>query len=138
MAVFLLCVSTRVVLVQPSQLTAVFGLMSTAMFAAFALIARWREVLSARTKVVDKIPKRALDEAVAHVLIASLTGISGAALTVVLTVIPTSAPGTTPHLVAVILTAASLALGTVFFLTLLIIINLLHDAYQRVNPPPPK
>lgn len=123
------------VLGQPSQLTAVFGLMSTAMFAAFALIARWRESLSARALGIDKVPKRSLDEAIAHVLVASLTGILGAALTVGIAVLPTPNDDPTLRLLAMFLTAVSLGLGSFFFLTLIMIVNLLHDAYERVNPP---
>lgn len=126
----------QLTLSDPGQLTAAFSLMSSALLSAFALIARWRETLSTRQQRIDGVPKRALDEAVAHILFSSVLGVFAAAVTGVMGTFQIPGDKTAPmYWVGVALSAIVLFLGARLVLQFVIVIHLLWEQYERVNSP---
>jgi hypothetical protein len=108
------------------MLTAVSVLVG-ALLAAFTQLAGWRERLSARQLKIDGIKMRALDEAVAHVLVAVLASAWMAGCLFV-------AASTTSAAVDIVCGAVTLATAVYLGVTLLIVVNLLWDAYRAANP----
>lgn len=129
-------VCLQLTITAPGQLTAAFGLMSSALLSAFALIARWRETLSTRQQRIDGVPKRALDEAVALILFSSVLGVFAAAVTGVMGTFNIPDDEAAPmHWVGVGLSAIVLFLGARLVLQFVIVIHLLWEQYERVNIP---
>lgn len=127
-------IALQLVVRVPAQLMTAFGLMSSALLSAFALIARWRETLSTREHRTDDVPKRALDEAVAHILFSSVLGVVGAIVTAAMSTFTVPyTPDAPMHWVGVVLSAAVLAIGARLALQFVIVVHLLWEQYERVN-----
>lgn len=118
----------------PQDLLAGIALLIGAELAAFSQLAAWRERLNQRNLGKEIVRRRALDEAVAHVLVSTLAATVAAGLLVAISVID---PGKNPReIVEVSVRAMSgLILGLLAYLalTLWIVVNLLWDAYQDAN-----
>lgn len=119
------------------QLIAGFALLIGALIAAFVQLAAWRDRLAERNFKVDQIRIRSLDEAVAHVLVSIVVTIVGTAVLVVLANVPDIAY---PQLWLTIAMKALSLLGGIAFtyvaLSLLIVVNLLWDAYTATDVEP--
>lgn len=135
LVVFTLCIFLRTDVHQSGPLTAAFGLMSSALLSGFALLARWREELTSRKLSVDGIRKRAIDEAVYHILLCSGISALGAGVGAILSTVP--APPRTSFMdwASVALNGLLFGLGSSLFLHFLIVLHLLAEQYEIVNPP---
>lgn len=131
----LLVAILKLQLSEPGALLSAFGLVSSALLSAFALIARWRESLSSRKLRIDGVQKRALDEAVAHILFCALLGAAGAALCVILVLIPDGPSIRLCYCASIFFSAITIGVGVRLFLHFLIVIHLLAEQYAIVNPP---
>ena len=116
------------------SLVAGLSLLGAALLALVVQFAAWRGRLSERKKPSEAVARRAIDEAVANTLLATLTCVALAALTAVLSNI--SAPDPTWTVIpaaAEVLTALIIG-GCVYLgLILLVVLNLLFDAYQQAT-----
>ncbi len=126
-ALFFACLVAGISLPKGDQLLAGGALLVGAFLASFAQLAGWRERLTARSRKVDGAEMRAIDEAVAHVLVSVLASVVLCGSLVVETNVSTP-------FVAVPASALAVALLTYLGLTLLVVVNLLHDAYRAANP----
>lgn len=136
LVVLTLSIALQLVVRTPGQLTTAFSLMSSALLSAFALIARWRETLSAREHRTDDVPKRALDEAVAHILVCSVLGVVGAVVTAAMSTFTVPyTPRAPMHWVGCVMSGGVLAIGTRLALQFVIVVHLLWEQYERVNKP---
>ena len=132
---FILSLAFRVALGGADQLIAGFALLAGTSIASFTQLAAWREKLTARARRVDGVASRALDEAVAHVLMVVVVSM---AATVAMVIVFNIDPGRDPS-PAVLWTirgfsAAGIGAGLYVVLTLVIVVNLLFDAYTAANP----
>ncbi|MFJ6313691.1 hypothetical protein [Pseudarthrobacter oxydans] len=121
------------VLPHADQLIAGTALLMGALLAAFAQIAGWRERLLARAKTTDGVEFRALNEAAAHILVAVVVSL---AATVVLALLANldverQNPSVCYSLVLRALTALGVAAFTYVSASMVIVVNLLWDAYER-------
>jgi hypothetical protein len=124
---------------KPEVLIAGYSLLAASLLAVFSQLASWRgrlEDRAVRFKVTEGRSRRAVDEAVAHTLMAALGSMLAAFLMVILANILPEAGVTQSSVLpwfASLLTAASVAVGGYLLLTFLIIVNLLWDAYQEAS-----
>jgi hypothetical protein len=126
----------RVVLTGTDQLLAAFALLAGTSIAAFTQVAAWREKLTVRAKRVDGVASRALDEAVAHILAVVVASVFASLVMVILSNVPLGDEPTKVTLWVVrAFSAAGIGVGLYVALTLVIVVNLLWDAYGRANPP---
>jgi len=130
-AAFILTLVFGVELVKADQLFAGAALFSGALLGAFSQVANWRDRLLARERKVDAVYLRALDEAAAHILFAVLVSASAALALIVVTNVDLVALHR--HRPAVLVVRVASAYGTAALaylaLTLVIVVNLLWDAY---------
>jgi hypothetical protein len=118
----------------PQDLLAGIALLIGAELAAFTQLAAWRERLNQRNLGKEAVRRRALDEAVAHVLVSTLIATLTAALLVAISVLGLDKEsGPIALWAARILSAGVLGLLTYLGLTLWIVVNLLWDAYLDAN-----
>lgn len=122
-----------VILSAADQLLAGFALLVGASLAAFAQLASWRERFTERNLRTEAIPAKAIDEAVAHVLFTVVAAVAGTILTAVLANLQIEGASAAVLEVARVLSALSVAVGAYLVLTLVIVVNLLSDAYVTVN-----
>ncbi|MCM3555680.1 hypothetical protein M3697_11255 [Janibacter melonis] len=124
---------------EPQSLTSGYGLLAGALLASFSLLAAWRNNLTQRPSwqvETSRTARRAIDEAVAHVLMSILVCVGLAALTVIMANVMTEADGSADTLrdtPALVLTSVLVSLSTYLILSLVLIVNLLRDAYHQVN-----
>lgn len=150
----------QVTLQAADQLLAGAALLVGALFAAFGMVASWRERLLERDRKVDGIKLRALNEATAHILFSVVVSLIATGVLAVLSnlvasisaAVPapapttaTAAPGTTPplpgtppvplteHIAAVALSAIGCAALAYLLVSMLIVVNLLWDAYSTAG-----
>lgn len=118
----------------PQDLLAGIALLIGAELAAFTQLAAWRERLNQRNLGKEVVRRRALDEAVAHVLVSTLVATLTAALLVSISVLGVDeSSGEVTLWSARVISAAVLGLLTYLGLTLWIVVNLLWDAYLDAN-----
>lgn len=130
--VFVAAIALGLELSKADQLLAGTALLVGALLTAFSQVASWRDRLLARERKVDAVHVRALDEAAAHILVSVLLSGFTAVLLVVLANIDSDvalAHQTLLWLVR-ILSSLSVACFSYLALTLIIVVNLLWDAYQ--------
>ena len=113
------------------QLLAGAALLAGALLAAFVQIASWRERILARHRRVDGVDVRALNEAAAHVLVSFLASLAVTIFVVVLANIDLYCAPVWVHVVDRVLSAAAAALFTYIIVSLVIVVNLLWDAFQN-------
>lgn len=129
--VLLVMVGFRVELNHADQVLAGVTLLSGALIAAFAQIVSWRERILTRNREVERVKVRALNEAGAHVLVSLLMSVVVTASIFVLANMDLKDAEIYVHLIAWILSAISAAIFTYIALSLLIVTNLLWDAFKR-------
>jgi hypothetical protein len=130
------CLAFQVELKQADQLIAGLALLAGANLAVFAQIASWRERLTARARRIDRVNRRSLDEAAAHVLVSALISFAATAVMIVLANIDLPRCPTNLQLWTVRgLSAFGVAALSLLLLLLVIVVNLLWDAYIAANPP---
>lgn len=112
------------------QVIAGAALFIGAMLAGFSQLAAWRERLTTRNLKIDGAKMRMLDEAIAHVLVSAL---AAAWLTGALVVAANSHYGWVNVLMSSIAASTMVYLGV----SLLVVVNLLWDAYRGANPASP-
>jgi hypothetical protein len=118
----------------PADLLSGLALLAGANLAAFALIASWREQLNQREAKIDGARKRALDEAVAHILSSiALATIAMSAMIGLTAMSVDDASSRASRAVAMVLTGAGLGLLSYIALVIIIVVNLLWDGYMGVN-----
>lgn len=127
-------IGPRVVLSDAATLAEGAGLLVGAFLAGFAMIAMWRERLLARDRETEQASVRALREATAHVLVSVLvsmlvTSTLGAVANI--TVPPGSRDAA--YWAAVILGGVGVAGLAYLVVTLVIVVNLLWDAYEAAG-----
>lgn len=130
--VFIAALVLGLELVKADQLLAGTALLVGAFLTTFSQVATWRERLLARERKVEAVHIRALNEAAAHILVSVLLAGFTAVLLIVLANIDTNVALTHPALrwLVRILSALSVACFSYLALTLIIVVNLLWDAYQ--------
>lgn len=121
-----------------SSLIAGFSLMAASLVAVIPQLASWRQRLTDKNSRVDGVGRRKLDEAVSHTLVGVVASIILAVLAVVLSNIVTpSQDGTDPRIAlpwaARLITGGLVGGGAYLILTLLLVVNLLFDAYRDAN-----
>lgn len=122
------------------SLIAGFSLLAAALLAVFVQLSAWRQRLSTKGKhqslvIYEGPQRRAVDEAAAHTLWASLVTVLGAVLLVVIanTVVVQSDGSMDAVWLQRSLTAAVVALSAHLGLTFLLVVNLLWDAYENAR-----
>lgn len=130
--VFVAAIALGLELSKADQLLAGTALLVGAFLTAFSQVASWRERLLARERKVDAVHVRALDEAAAHILVSVLiSGFAAVLLVVLANINPDVALAHQTLLWLVrILSALSVTCFSYLALTLIIVVNLLWDAYQ--------
>lgn len=124
----------RKIFPNPADLLAGLALLAGANLAAFALIASWREQLNHREAKIDGARKRALDEAVAHILSSIVLATASMASMIGLTSMDLGdKPSDLALWTARLLTACGLAFLSYISLVIIIVANLLWDGYSGVN-----
>jgi hypothetical protein len=134
----------RIQLSQADQLLAGAALFTSALLVAFAQIAVWRERLLARNGDADSLQIRAMNEAAAHILLSLIVALFSVVVIVVL--LNLDAPllpdwmTWLPELLSwdqggrewagVILSALAVAAFAYLVLTLILVVNLLWDAFR--------
>lgn len=127
-------IGERMIFPSPADLLSGLALLAGANLAAFALIASWREQLNQRQATIDATRKRALDEAVAHIL--SSIVLATAAMATMIGLTSMHVDDQTSNLglwVARVLTGLGLGLLAYISLIIVIVVNLLWDGYSGVN-----
>jgi hypothetical protein len=131
-----LCLAFQIELQKADQLVAGLALLVGANLAAFAQIASWRERLTARARRVDRVNRRSLDEAAAHVLVSALVAFLATAVMIVLANIDLPrCPTDVQSWIVRGLSAFGVSALSLLLLLLVIVVNLLWDAYVAANPP---
>lgn len=121
----------RVELTKADQLLAGAALLSAALIGAFAQIVSWRERILRRNRPVERAKVRALNEAGAHVLVSLVMSVVvTVAVFVLANLVLTCAP-LYLHITAWVLSALSAASFAYVALSLIIVANLLWDAFKR-------
>ncbi|GIG41932.1 hypothetical protein [Cellulomonas phragmiteti] len=118
------------------SLIAGLSLLAAALFAIVPQFAAWRQRLTERARPSEGIAQRKLDEVVAHTLLAAVVAIGLVAIAVVLGNISTPVEGSLEVVVpwvARILTGIMVGGGTYLILTMMLVVNLLFDAYRDAN-----
>lgn len=126
-AIFCVSLSAGLRLTGANDLIAGTAVLIGALLVGFSQLASWRERLTARNARIDGAEMRMLDEAVAHVLVATLaSGVLSSAIAI----------GSNASWPPAIVIASSLAASITAYLalSLLIVVNLLWLAYRSVNP----
>jgi len=123
---------------KPEALLAGFSLLAGSLLGVFSQLAGWRSRLSEREttyKTTERRYRRAVDEAVAHTLIAALASMAAAILMIVLAnLLPdTASASSVLPWPARIITGLAVGVGSYLLMTFLIIVNLLWDAYEKAN-----
>lgn len=122
---------------EAGALTGAFGLIAGVLLGAFGLLASWRMRFAGRGpayKALDGAARRALDEAVALVLVSVLLSTLAAALTVVLANIMIVTPNGDTRVVfpvvATLVTAVLTWAASLLLLLFWVIVNLLSRSYR--------
>jgi len=122
--------TARVEFPAADQLLAASALLVGALLAAFAQVASWRErVLVRHRRRIDVVDVRALNEAAAHILMSLLIATVGSVATFALSNLDLGSKNAVAHGFAQVLSAVSAATFTYVALSLIIVTNLLWDAY---------
>lgn len=116
-----------------------YSLLAGVLLAGVPQLAAWRQRLTDRSRAADGVAKRKLDEAVAHTLLGVLTSTALAAVSVVLGNI--SVPGADRPDVVIPAVARGfttvIVVGSAYLvLTLVLVVNLVFDAYEDANSTP--
>ena len=117
----------RVNIEAPDQLLAGAALLAGALLTGFSQIAAWRERILTRD---EQARTRALDEAAAHILVSLLVAVLITALVVTLTVMPDSCIPDWMSILRIVFGAIAVGALAYVGLTLVIVANLLWDAFQ--------
>lgn len=135
-AVLLTVLGFGLALPKADQLLAGTALLIGGLLASFSQLAGWRERLLARERTVDGRRIRALDEAAAHILFSVVVSVAATADLVALANLDVGAK-TAPWLVLVARTLGAIgaAAFTYLALTMVLVVNLLWDAYQEEGRP---
>ncbi|QIK64163.1 hypothetical protein G7068_13855 [Leucobacter viscericola] len=114
------------------QILAGAALLCGSLMAAFAQVASWRERVLARARSVEKVRVRALNEATAHILFCLMVSVVTVTATFILANIELGDhPPVWLTCVAVGASAISAATFLYIGLSIVIVANLLWDAYQH-------
>lgn len=129
--IFAVLIVFRVELPNADQLLAGAALLSAALITAFAQVVSWRERVLARNQEVERIKVRALNEAGAHVLVSLLMSVVLSVAVFVLANMELVSVPMHVHIIAWVLSAVSASSFAYVSLSLVIVTNLLWDAFQR-------
>lgn len=130
-AILVVMVAFRVELAHSDQLLAGATLLSGALIAAFTQIVSWRERILTRNREAERVKVRALNEAGAHVLVSLIVSVVVIGSVFVLANLDLNSVELYVHLVAWILSAVSAGAFAYIALSLVIVANLLWDAFKR-------
>lgn len=111
------------------QLLSAVALFLGVLVAAFTQVASWRERILSRGRRIDDIDVRSLNEAGAHILISVLAALAIATLILVLINLPSGHNLIWLQVIARFLRGCCAAGFTYMGLTLVVVVNLLRDAY---------
>lgn len=138
LVVFVAALLLGLELSKADQLLSGTTLLVGALLTAFSQVASWRERLLARERKVEAVHIRALNEAAAHILVSVLLSGFSAALLIVLANLDSDV--VLAHLPLLwlvrVLSSLSAASFSYLALTLVIVVNLLWDAYQGAGSHP--
>lgn len=129
--VLVLMIVFRIELTKADQLLAGAALLSAALIGAFAQIVTWRERILRHNREVERIKVRALNEAGAHVLVSLVMSVLVTVAVFVLANLTLSCAPLYLHIIAWILSGISAASFAYVALSLVIVANLLWDAFER-------
>ncbi|MGA1813967.1 hypothetical protein VH571_16410 [Frondihabitans sp. 4ASC-45] len=113
------------------QLLAGTALLAGALLTGFGQIASWRERLLQRPTAVTGSRIRALNEAVAHILVCLLVSLLATACVIVLANLDLTDARGVVIAVEVGLSALAVAAFSYIFITLVVVVNLLWDAFRE-------
>lgn len=130
-AVLLAMITFRVELTHSDQLLAGATLLLGALIAAFTQIVSWRERVLMRNRETERVKVRALNEAGAHVLVSLIMSVAVTVSVFVLANLNVYCVEFYVHIIAWILSAISAGSFTYIALSLVIVANLLWDAFKR-------
>ncbi len=130
-AVLVLMIAFRVELTKADQLLAGAALLSAALIGAFAQIVTWRERILRRNREVERVKVRALNEAGAHVLVSLVMSVVVTVAVFVLANLTLDCAPLYVHIIAWALSGISAASFAYVALSLVIVANLLWDAFER-------
>lgn len=130
-AVLILMIAFRVEFTKADQLLAGAALLSAGLIGAFAQIVSWRERILRRNREVERIKVRALNEAGAHVLVSLVMSVVVTVAVFVLANLTLDCVPLYVHVIAWILSGISAASFAYVALSLVIVANLLWDAFER-------
>lgn len=129
--ILILMVVFRVELTKADQLLAGAALLSAALIGAFAQIVSWRERILRRNRDVERLKVRALNEAGAHVLVSLVMSVVVTVAVFVLANLTLTCVPLFVHVIAWVLSGISAASFAYVALSLIIVANLLWDAFER-------
>ncbi|WP_284299873.1 hypothetical protein [Homoserinibacter gongjuensis] len=121
-----------------SELLAGAALLVGALVATFSQVAVWRERLLARDDTVGPMRIRALNEAAAHILLGTMASVGATVAIVTLVSFSWPCASVVGHWVQVALSSLTLGLFAYVVVTIMIVINLLWDAYQEEGTRAPR
>lgn len=131
-ATFIWMIVSQVNLRNPEQLLSGAALLSAALIGAFAQIVSWRERILQRNREVERVKVRALNEAGAHVLAALVMSvIVTTAVFVLANLEVTSSSPLYWRVIVWVLSGAGAGAFAYVSLSLVIVANLLWDAFKR-------
>lgn len=130
-AIFLTMLAFRVEFANSEQLLAGATLLLGALIAAFTQIVSWRERILTRNRETERIKVRALNEAGAHVLVSLIMSVIVTASVFVLANLTLRCAELYIHVIAWVLSALSAGSFAYISLSLVIVANLLWDAFKR-------
>jgi hypothetical protein len=113
------------------QLLAGTALLAGALLTGFGQIAAWRERLLQRPVIVGGSRIRALNEAVAHILVCLLMSLVATSCVIVLANLDLTDARAGVIVVEVGFSAVAIAAFTYIFISLIIVVNLLWDAFRE-------
>lgn len=129
--ILVLMIVFRVELIHADQLLAGAALLSAALIGAFAQIVSWRERILVRNREVERVKVRALNEAGAHVLVSLVMSVLVTVAVFVLANLNAYGAPLYVHIIAWVLSGISAASFAYVALSLIIVANLLWDAFER-------
>lgn len=129
--VLLAMLSFRVELENSEQLLAGAALLLGALIAAFTQIVSWRERVLSRNRETERVKVRALNEAGAHVLVSLIMSVVVTVCVFILANLSLHCVELYVHVFAWVLSALSAGSFAYIALSLVIVANLLWDAFER-------
>lgn len=130
-AVLVGLIGFRVELTRSDQILAGAAVLVGALIAAFTQVVSWRERILMRNRETERVKVRALNEAGGHILVSLVTSVGLIITVFVLANLNLQSSELYVHIIGWILSGLSASFLTYIALSLVIVTNLLWDAFKR-------